>query len=90
MERDLAQVMAERWPDRPPEELRMAAMLAIGALRLAQEDWRRDHATHPDTARPLAEHLEATFALLDRQVPPAEGKERPRSSSDASANFGNA
>ncbi|MDG3440472.1 TetR/AcrR family transcriptional regulator [Nitrospirillum amazonense] len=69
MERDLAQVMAERWPDRAAEELRVAAMLAIGALRLAQEEWRLDHAAHPDTARPLAEHLKATFALLDRQVP---------------------
>ncbi|TWB22619.1 TetR family transcriptional regulator [Nitrospirillum amazonense] len=77
MERDLAQVMAERWPDRPPEDVRMAAMLAIGALRLAQEDWRRDHAAHPDTARPLADHLNATFALLDRQVPPVQGEERP-------------
>ncbi|MEA1677454.1 hypothetical protein [Nitrospirillum sp. BR 11163] len=71
MERDLAQVMAERWPDRAAEELRVAAMLAIGALRLAQEDWRQDHAAHPHAARPLAEHLRATFALLDRQVPPA-------------------
>lgn len=43
-------------------ELRLVAMMAIGALRLALADWR-DDAEHA-----LAFHIEHLFDLLDRQL----------------------
>lgn len=60
MERDLVDAMSALWPD-PAQRtrLRIAAMLAIGTLRLALDDWRDDPS---DT--PLAQHLERTWRAL--------------------------
>ena len=60
MEEVLAEAMYELWPDetRRPA-LRLAAMIAIGALRFAKETWRQDDATHP-----LTHYIDETFDLL--------------------------
>ncbi|GAA3597702.1 TetR family transcriptional regulator [Kineosporia mesophila] len=66
MERHLTDAMSTLWPD--PErrtELRLAAMMAIGTLRLALDDWRTD----PSVA-PLADHLERHFDALSQQLGP--------------------
>ncbi len=60
MERTLGDAMRELWTQ--PEErdaLRVVAMTAIGALRLALDDWRSQEAQYP-----LADHLSRYFALL--------------------------
>src|SRR5580692_1950261 len=47
MEELLAEAMYEMWPDQNKRPaLRMAAMMAIGALRFAKENWRKDNAAH--------------------------------------------
>jgi AcrR family transcriptional regulator len=61
MEEVLAEAMYELWPDpsqRPA--LRLAAMMAIGTLRFAKENWRRE-----DAARPLTHYIDEAFDLLD-------------------------
>ncbi|MET8559026.1 helix-turn-helix domain-containing protein [Streptomyces sp. NPDC004959] len=60
MERDLADAMSTLWPD-PAQRthLRIAAMMAIGTLRLSLDDWRNDTS---DT--PLAHHLDRNFRTL--------------------------
>ncbi len=64
MERTLVEVMGELWPATSQREtLRMVAMMAIGTLRLALENWRRSKAKHP-----LAYHLRHSFELLARQL----------------------
>lgn len=60
IERTLAESMYALWPE--PERrpgLRLAAMAAVGALRLALEDRRT-----ADDERPLAYYLDRNFALL--------------------------
>ena len=61
MEEVLAEAMYELWPDesRRPA-LRLAAMMAIGTLRFAKENWRRE-----DGAHPLTHYIDAAFTLLD-------------------------
>jgi AcrR family transcriptional regulator len=61
MEEVLADAMYELWPDesRRPA-LRLAAMMAIGALRFAKENWRRE-----DGAHPLTHYIDEAFDLLD-------------------------
>ncbi|MBR9766632.1 MAG: TetR family transcriptional regulator [Rhodobacteraceae bacterium] len=59
----LADVMVELWPGEPPQRLRVAAMMAAGALRLSLDSWRE---AAGETA--LAEHLRRTFALLREQA----------------------
>ena len=62
MEEVLAEAMYELWPDetRRPA-LRLVAMIAIGALRFAKENWRQENAAHP-----LTHYIDEAFDLLDR------------------------
>ena len=61
MESQVAETLYRRWPqpERRPE-LRMAAMIGMGTLRLAIEAWRQD-----EGARPLADHIAQGFLLLE-------------------------
>jgi len=61
MEEVLAEAMYELWPDetRRPA-LRLAAMMAIGTLRFAKDNWRREDAAHP-----LTHYIDEAFDLLD-------------------------
>jgi AcrR family transcriptional regulator len=69
-ERDLATAMSTLWPGPSRRmELRIAAMIAIGILRLSLEDWR-----HEMVRTPLAAHLERNFRTLSLQT-----KDRSRS-----------
>jgi AcrR family transcriptional regulator len=62
MEDVLAEAMYERWPDPARRTaLRLDAMLAIGALRVAKERWRQEDAAHP-----LTFYLDEAFDLLER------------------------
>ena len=62
MERALVKVMCELWPaPAQMDALRVAAMIAVGTLRLALDDWRQDKARHP-----LAHYLRRSFALLEK------------------------
>lgn len=62
MEEILAEAMYELWPDeaRRPA-LRLSAMMAMGALRFAKDNWRQEDAAHP-----LTHHIDEAFDLLDR------------------------
>jgi AcrR family transcriptional regulator len=60
MEEVLAEAMYDLWPDRQRPALRLAAMMAMGALRCAKENWRQDNAAHP-----LTHYLDEAFDLLD-------------------------
>lgn len=62
MEDVLAEAMYEMWPD-PARRgaLRMDAMLAIGALRIAKEHWRQEEAAHP-----LTRYIDEAFDLLEQ------------------------
>jgi len=63
MEELLAEAMYEMWPDqRRRPALRLAAMMAIGALRIAKESWRQDEAAHA-----LTYHIKKAFDLLDQR-----------------------
>lgn len=61
MEDVLADAMYELWPDpaRRPA-LRLDAMVAMGTLRVAKENWRREEA-----AQPLTRYIDEAFDLLD-------------------------
>lgn len=64
MELTLADTMAELWPDPARSDaLRIVAMMAIGTLRLALDDWRREEAE-----KPLAHYLRHNFTLLKGQL----------------------
>jgi MftR C-terminal domain len=52
-------VLRERYPDQKSQMLRIVAMLAFGALRLAMEKWRQDGAV-----RQLAKYVRKEFDLL--------------------------
>jgi len=61
-ERILLDAMSDLWPaPKMRETLRIVAMMAMGTLRLAVEDWKRDEAKHP-----LAHYISRSFALLDK------------------------
>ena len=62
MEDVLAEAMYELWPDtaRRPA-LRLDAMMAMGTLRVAKENWRREEA-----ARPLTYFIDEAFDLLNQ------------------------
>jgi hypothetical protein len=61
MEEVLAEAMYELWPDQSRRPaLRLAAMMAIGTLRFAKENWRRE-----DGAHPLTHYIDEAFNLLD-------------------------
>jgi AcrR family transcriptional regulator len=61
MEEVLAEAMYELWPDetRRPA-LRLAAMMAMGTLRFAKDNWRQEDAAHP-----LTHYIDEAFDLLD-------------------------
>jgi AcrR family transcriptional regulator len=63
MEQVLAEAMYELWPDetRRPA-LRLAAMIAMGTLRFAKDNWRQE-----DAARPLTHYIDEAFDLLAQQ-----------------------
>ena len=62
MEDVLAEAMYELWPDPARRsELRLDAMIAMGTLRVAKENWRREEA-----ARPLMHYIDEAFDLLKR------------------------
>lgn len=60
MEGVLAEAMYELWPD-PNERarLRLAAMIAMGTLRFAKDNWRQH-----EGARPLTHYIAEAFDLL--------------------------
>ncbi len=63
MEELLAEAMYEMWPDESKRPaLRMAAMMAIGALRFAKDNWRKDDAAHS-----LTHYIDEAFDLLNHQ-----------------------
>ncbi len=64
LEQTVFAALCERWPrkDRRPG-LRMTAMLAVGAFRLAIEARRHDRRT-----RPLTEYVRESFAVLEAQL----------------------
>ena len=63
MEELLAEAMYEMWPDQSKRPaLRMAAMIAIGALRFAKDNWRKDDAAHP-----LTHYIDEAFDLLNHR-----------------------
>jgi hypothetical protein len=63
MERTLLEAMREVWPaPKRQEALRVVAMIVIGTLRLALENWRQNDAKHPVT-----HYLKQQFMLLERQ-----------------------
>ena len=62
MEDVLAEAMYELWPDPARRSaLRLDAMIAMGTLRVAKENWRREEA-----ARPLMHYIDEAFDLLKR------------------------
>jgi AcrR family transcriptional regulator len=63
MEQVLAEAMYELWPDetRRPA-LRLAAMMAMGTLRFAKDNWRQEDAAHP-----LTHYIDEAFDLLAQQ-----------------------
>lgn len=64
MEDVLAEAMYELWPDRSRRPaLRLDAMMAIGTLRFARENWRKS-----DAARPLTHYIDEAFDLLDHRL----------------------
>ena len=62
MERALVAAMREVWPAPVQRDaLRVAAMIAMGILRLALDDWRQNDAAHP-----LAYYLRRNFTLVEK------------------------
>lgn len=62
MEEVLAEAMYAMWPDQSRRpSLRMAAMMAMGTLRFAKEDWRRENAAHR-----LTHYIDNAFDLLEQ------------------------
>jgi hypothetical protein len=63
LEEVLAEAMYELWPDRTRRPtLRLTAMMAMGTLRFAKDNWR-----HEDAAHPLTHYIDEAFDLLDQQ-----------------------
>ena len=63
MEELLAEALYEMWPDRSKRPaLRIAAMMAIGTLRFAKDNWRENDAAHP-----LTHYIDEAFDLLSHQ-----------------------
>jgi AcrR family transcriptional regulator len=63
LEEVLAEAMYELWPEptRRPA-LRLAAMMAMGTLRFAKDNWRQEDAAHP-----LTHYIDEAFDLLDHE-----------------------
>jgi AcrR family transcriptional regulator len=64
MEMTIFGALCELWPQAERRaSLRMAAMVSVGAMRLAMEARRQQ-----DGSRPLAEYLRESFAVLKSQI----------------------
>jgi AcrR family transcriptional regulator len=64
LEADLAATLMAAWPDEDQRAaLRTVAMIAMGVLRLAREDWLAG-----DNERPLAEYLRYGFAMVHKVI----------------------
>ena len=64
MEQVIFETLCELWPQTEGRAaLRMAAMVSVGAMRLAMEARRQQ-----DGSRPLAEYLRESFAVLKSQI----------------------
>lgn len=64
MEEVVYESLCEMWPE--PEKrasLRMVAMAAIGAMRVAKENWLKE-----DGKRPLQEYLTESFNTLEKEI----------------------
>ena len=60
----LAGAMYELWPDPARRTaLRIDAMMAMGALRIARENWRQE-----DGAHPLTHYIDEAFDLFDQKL----------------------
>lgn len=58
------EALCELWPQSERREgLRLAAMVAVGAMRLSLDAWAEE-----EGKRPLSEHLNATFMRLDVEL----------------------
>lgn len=68
-ERTLTEALCQAWPqpERRPA-LRLVAMIALGAMRIALECWSRD-----DGKTPVSAHLRSAFACIRSEVGPANG-----------------
>ena len=63
IERALVEAMCELWPAPTRRDaLRMVAMMAMGTLRLALDNWRQENAKQP-----LVHYLRQNFELLKNQ-----------------------
>lgn len=63
-ERELLAALRERWSEAEKEpELRTAAMIGIGAIRLASERWSEEQAR-----RPLEQYLDEIFVAVHRAI----------------------
>ena len=63
-ERTVYEALREKFsPPGSETSLRIVAMVAIGAMRLALEAFNRDHGK-----RPIVEHLWDAFNALDREI----------------------
>ena len=63
LEEVLAEAMYELWPDRTRRPaLRLTAMMAMGTLRFAKDNWRKEDAAHP-----LTHYIDEAFDLLEHQ-----------------------
>lgn len=59
-EKTLYDALCRYFPQQEPVALRLIAMLSVGILRTAMQSWRHDRAK-----RPLAEHVEQGFNILE-------------------------
>lgn len=60
----LAAALQQLWPDPARRDrLRVVAMMAMGALRLAMEKWRSENGTHP-----LAHYIQEAFDLIAAEI----------------------
>lgn len=64
LEKELLVALSERWPQIASREpLRVIAMITIGVMRLAMEEWRNEAGE-----RPLRYHLQKTFDLFEHAL----------------------
>jgi AcrR family transcriptional regulator len=64
MERIVFEALCEVWPQkRRRDALRVVAMVSIGTMRVAMEEWRCEGGT-----KPLAKYLRDSFATLQKEI----------------------
>ena len=62
-EQSVFEALCELWPEANKASLRIAAMVSIGAMRVAKEAWRLDGGKQP-----MAKYLRESFATLEEIV----------------------